>query len=115
MGGEADSQRRPHGDGVLLLADGAQHLGHFSAGRADGLGFYLTPKGLVFHGSWRQNARVGNFISISPKGETFHELYGEDGKRLSRKRAVDVHISSREGADLPTGGASVVREERPAI
>merc|ERR1712216_31609 len=56
--GEVNTQRRPHGEGALLLADGTQHVGRFMGGRADGAGFYLAPKGIVVHGSWKQNLRV---------------------------------------------------------
>merc|ERR1712080_162806 len=85
------------GGGVLLLADGAQHVGHFAGGRADGPGFYLTPKGLAVQGSWKQNLRVGAFVSVNAQGQVFHEVYGEDGKRTSRKRAEEVATGGADG------------------
>eukprot|EP00747_Dinoflagellata_sp_TGD_P169409 gnl/TRDRNA2_/TRDRNA2_198339_c0_seq1.p1 gnl/TRDRNA2_/TRDRNA2_198339_c0~~gnl/TRDRNA2_/TRDRNA2_198339_c0_seq1.p1 ORF type:complete len:416 (-),score=65.41 gnl/TRDRNA2_/TRDRNA2_198339_c0_seq1:22-1269(-) len=97
--GEVDAQQRPQGEGALLLADGAQHVGSFAGGRADGSGFYLTPKGLALQGSWCQNLRVGMFVAVNVQGEVWHEQYGQDGKKLSRTKAKRTSPPSASGED----------------
>jgi len=80
-------KKAPHGQGVLFLADGAQHAGNFKHGRADGPGAYLTAQGIASQGSWVENKRVGDFMVLDSKGVTWIEKYNEDGKKTSRKKS----------------------------
>lgn len=85
--GETMQKKTPHGQGVLCLADGAQHAGHFKQGRADGPGVYLTPQGNASQGSWQENKRVGDFVVLDSKGVMWIEKYNEQGKKTSRKKS----------------------------
>jgi len=85
--GQLNARQQPHGRGVLLLANGSEHVGQFVDGRASGCGFYLTPQGDVFHGSWQQNMRVGAFFLVDAKGKLWNEQYNDAGKRCQRRLA----------------------------
>jgi len=100
--GEVDSHCRPHGEGVLLLPDGAQHVGRFCGGRADGPGFYLMPKGIVHQGSWRHNLRLGEFVVVDARGAIWCERYNDEGKKVSRKRAPGLEGTSPGPTALAT-------------
>merc|ERR1712232_488926 len=86
--GATDSQKRPNGNGALLLGDGTQHIGTFVRGRAEGPGFCLTPSGLILSGVWRQNLRVESFVVIDEKGRFWTETYNQQGKKVGRRSQI---------------------------
>lgn len=85
--GPVDASKRPRGEGALLLSDGAQHVGCFCEGRAEGAGCYLTSKGLALIGVWQRNKKEGNFVAIGANGQVWLETY-RDGQRTSREKAA---------------------------
>lgn len=79
--------RTPHGQGALLLDDGAQHVGAFAHGRAHGRGTWQDAAGRVAHGEWRENKRARDFECLDADGARWAETYAEaGGARLSRER-----------------------------
>ena len=89
---------RPHGQGDLLLPNGAVHNGAFEAGRASGVGVLYEASGSVLRGQWVENKQVGPFETTDPKGGTWHDVYDAEGKRTSRKK----------GAPPPSAAAAAV-------
>ncbi|CAD7953848.1 unnamed protein product [Amoebophrya sp. A120] len=83
--GELSVDNKPEGRGVLVLADGSQHVGEFRAGRANGSGIFLSTKGSVLVGEWAENRRVGEFLILDHTGICYKEKY-ELGERTSRDR-----------------------------
>ena len=77
----------PHGQGDLILPNGAVHSGVFEAGRASGAGVLHEATGTVMTGTWVQNKKVGAFRTIDPKGGEWADVYDVEGKRVSRKKA----------------------------
>ena len=123
--------RRPHGEGVMLLYSVAppppadaerdapqnpvgkrprivtQHIGVFSAGRAHGSGTCLKSDGSVFVGNFESNKRVGEFTALDAKGQVWSEKYNpESGKKVARKRAP-------RGAAAPVGTSGAVPPAAP--
>ena len=86
LGRWGSGEGKPHGLGALLLED-MQHLGSFREGRADGEGMCFSRSGCVWHGSWSQNLRVGDFLCLDARGHVWLEQYDRQGKRYGRKLA----------------------------
>mmetsp|Transcript_25730 Transcript_25730/g.66558 ORF Transcript_25730/g.66558 Transcript_25730/m.66558 type:complete len:278 (-) Transcript_25730:194-1027(-) len=80
--------RTPHGQGTLLLGDGAQHVGAFAHGRAHGPGTWQDASGRVVVGTWSENRRFHHFDVLDAEGVRWVEFYDEhNGSRVSRECA----------------------------
>ena len=97
---------RPHGSGDLILPNGAVHHGLFEAGRACGAGVLYEASGAVMHGSWADNRRVGAFRTVDPKGGLWDDVYDEQGKRVSRKKAPPPGASTAYAAASAAAAAA---------
>lgn len=80
----------PDGLGVLYLADGSQHIGTFRQGRASGEAVFLSQRGCVLAGTWKDNKRSGLFHMLDTSGSCFEERY-EHGSRVSRLRTLPAN------------------------
>lgn len=101
---------RPHGGGELILKDGTVHRGNFDSGRAAGRGILFSASGTVFKGSWIENRRTGEFEVLDPKGERWHDVYDDTGKRTKRVRATTI-----EAADAREAQARAEAEAAEAV
>ena len=64
---------KPEGHGILILADGAQHIGQFSGGRASGKGWFMNQRGSLLSGKWKDNRRAGEFRILDYNGNSYVE------------------------------------------
>ena len=72
---------KPHGQGDLILPNGSVHRGGFVEGRASGPGVLYDATGAVLTGSWLNSKRVGEFVTIDPKGGEWADTYDASGTR----------------------------------
>lgn len=62
--GEVEDDR-PHGAGVLTLADGRQLFGSFERGQLNGLGRQSSPQGTTYYGNFENGRRNGRGIAVA--------------------------------------------------